>query len=567
VQEEIRKDEEFGPLLEMAQPALYRRNGFRLTELPVDSTTRDFAKRQQMVDMASKTGMALPPGPARIFALEEGVDPYQVREAIQHLHDPQSRLVHEFFWFWPHVLGQSRSDEALAALAREDWERAVDLWHDQEQAQSEGHSSTHNLAVVRHLSALDWEWCAVSRELSDEDKEYIRVSWDSAFRRWKLLIEHEAFWSRLTARIRDLNDPRLTAGTARNIRKSLPLALLLINARLAVQAAERGRMVEARRHVDIMRAWEQAPSAETSARKRTGPPPRNKGGPPPVPDSAPLPPLADEALRRALEPLRERVKHLSKTAEAEADADPAHADQPTRRLLQQAPPLLAVIDCLLPAGHPMRDALHDEVALRALGCQISHGNKTEDWETAVSLIEKILPIAVSESARSRIQQNLTTVRGNRDQNLCWFCGKAKGDSNLAIELKMFGDVQRIPVFNGVRVTWRHGTFKVARCSRCKAVHAEQDKRTNMGCGIAFLVLLAVVTGLIAIGAFGSGGIGGGFLFMLACAGSIWGIVAARKKMKKIPKLKGVRAATDYQGHPTIKEMLSQGWQFGEQPTT
>ena len=81
-------DEDFGPLLEMARPDLYRRNGFRLTELPVESTARDFAKRQQMVEMAGKTGLALPPGPARVFPLEEGKDSYQVREAIQRLQDP-----------------------------------------------------------------------------------------------------------------------------------------------------------------------------------------------------------------------------------------------------------------------------------------------------------------------------------------------------------------------------------------------------------------------------------------------------------------------------------------------
>jgi hypothetical protein len=554
------KDGDFAPLLEMAQPDLYRRNGFRITELPIDSTALNFSRRQQMVDIAEKTGIELPPGSAPVFAIEEGKDSHCVREAIQRLRDPQSRLVHEFFWFWPHALGQSRTDEALAALACGDCSRATKVWHQQEQNKTESHVSTHNLAVVRHLSALDWEELALSRSLSEEEKEYARASWESAFRRWKLLLKHEAFWSRLTTRIRDMNDPRLTTGTARRIRGSLPLTLLLINARLAVQAAERGNTAEAQRHVGILREWEKHPAtAPTPTERITQPPLSSTAGD--------LPPLADEALRQALEPVRERIKHLSKTAEAEADADPEQGDQPTRRLLEQTRFLLGVVDCLLPLDHPTRIALHDEVALRALGCQIVHGNKTEDWKTAVELIEQILPIAISESARSRIRQNLTTVRNNRDMALCWFCQKNQGDEKCAIEVKMHGDVQRIPIYNGVRVTWRHNTFKVSRCASCSAAHAEQTRIGNIGCGIAFLWFIAIGSGLGALGNFNEQDMGVALSLMAVCGGCIWGIIAAKKRQKKIPKLVGIKPESDYKDYPIIKEMRAKGWNFGEQPNT
>jgi hypothetical protein len=394
------REPEFPPLLEVARPDLYRANGFRLTELPVDSTGRDFGKRQQMVDMAEKTGMAVPLGPSCILSLEEGKDSHHVRDAIHRLRNPESRLVSEFFWFWPHALGQSRTDEALTALARGNINHAVDIWHKQENSVTESYVSTHNLAVLRHLTALDWEWSAASGPLTDEQKQEVQACWASAFRRWKLLLEHEAFWSRLTARIRELNDPRLTPGTARRIRGSLPLMLLLINARLAVHAAERGNAAESKRHLDVL--FEVIGLAGIQAR------------------------VADEALRRALDPLRQRIKHMCKMAEADAEADPVHADQAARRLLKEAGALLATVDCVLAPGHSTREALHDEVALGVLACQISYGKKTEGWETSVELLKQALPLAVSESARRRIEDNLGIVRNNAELGNDW-CGEGYYD--------------------------------------------------------------------------------------------------------------------------------------------
>lgn len=387
------QEPEFSPLLEVARPNLYRANSFRLTELPVDSTGRDFGKRQQMVDMAEKTGMVLPLGPGCVFPVEEGKDSHQVRDAIHRLRNPESRLVSEFFWFWPHALGESHSDEALTALARGEIDRAVDIWHKQEGELTESYVSTHNLAVLRHLTALDLEWSAASNPLTDEQKREAQACWASAFRRWKLLLEHEAFWSRLTARIRELSDPRLTPATARGMRSSLPLMLLLINARLAVQAAERGAAAEAKRHLDVL--FQMIGLTGTQAH------------------------VANEALRQALDPLRQRIKHTCKMAEADAGADPLHADQAARRLLKEAGPLLAAVDCVLAQGHPTREALHDEVALGALACQISYGNKTDGWKTSVELLQQALPLAVSESARHRIEENLKIVRDNAEMGNYW----------------------------------------------------------------------------------------------------------------------------------------------------
>src|SRR3712207_3919390 len=91
-------------LLEAARPELYRTNAFRVSELPVDADGRQLAKRQQVIELASNTGMPVPPGPGRALPLAATPDPDALRDAMQRLRDPERRLVDEFFWFWPHRL-------------------------------------------------------------------------------------------------------------------------------------------------------------------------------------------------------------------------------------------------------------------------------------------------------------------------------------------------------------------------------------------------------------------------------------------------------------------------------
>jgi formylglycine-generating enzyme required for sulfatase activity len=385
----------FEVLLEAARPDLYRTNAFRVAGLSVDATARDISRQVEKLKLMEKLGGGTSQV-AGLLALDPAPDADAIREAMQRLRDPERRLVDEFFWFWPHQLGQSQTDEALTALGRGDAKAAADIWVKQESAQSDSNISMHNLAVLQHTTALDLEHIASSRPLSGEQKKERDQYWQKAFKRWKTLLEHEGFWSRLTARIRELDDPRLTTGTVRRVRASLPLALLSINAELAVRAAECGDTAEAQQHVRIMRASGFASD------------------------------VADGALHRAVAPVRERIKVLCKTAEQEADADPVHADQVTRRLIEQTRPLLAVLDCVLPQGNPTRDGAHDEVALRVLACQIPFGNKTENWKVSLELVELALPIAASESARQRIRENIEIVRKNAESGNDW-CGEGYFD--------------------------------------------------------------------------------------------------------------------------------------------
>jgi hypothetical protein len=215
-------------------------------------------------------------------------------------------------------------------------------------------------------------------------------------------------------------------------------------------------------------------------------------------------PAIDEALRQAVEPIRERLKTLCKAAEGEAAADPAHADQVARRLLDQARPLLAIVDCLLPSRNPTRDGAHDEVALCALTCEIAFGNKTENWKVFLELLERTLPLAAGESARTRIEENIRVVKENIEVGTCWFCGKAPTHDSASINVNMYGDVRTEFTGMGTRTTWKYGSVRVPRCATCKRIHAFRGLNgllsffSGLAMSGAFIFSIAFLSALMGI---------------------------------------------------------------------
>ncbi|MGQ9854213.1 MAG: hypothetical protein ACUVTG_12545 [Candidatus Oleimicrobiaceae bacterium] len=202
-------------LPEAAHPEIYRRNAFRVLGLSVEATPREISQHTQRLQMMQKYSTNT--APKIPLALDPPPDEYAIREAVHKLNDPEKRLIDELFWFWPHQLGESKADQALALLTGSDIDCAVERWRQMEES-SEAYVSMHNLAVLFHCLALDLEQVALSRKLNQKELETLQKHWEYAFGRWKVVLDHEPFWSRLTARIRALKDPRLTTGLARRSR-------------------------------------------------------------------------------------------------------------------------------------------------------------------------------------------------------------------------------------------------------------------------------------------------------------------------------------------------------------
>ena len=240
------------PLLEAATPEMFQVNAFRITGLPVDATAREITKHADRLKIMEELGHG-DAAHTYAFALKPPPSVDQIRDAIQKLGDPERRIVDEFFWFWPDQFGNSARDPAIQALAAGDRETALDIWTAKETSPTAGVAAMHNIAVLWHLVALEWEDYAANKQIDDERRRKIEQYWRDAFKRWEHLETDDLFWDTFAGRIKQFDDARLTTGFARRMRAALPQALDKINADLAIRYAERGETGLARLHVGFMR--------------------------------------------------------------------------------------------------------------------------------------------------------------------------------------------------------------------------------------------------------------------------------------------------------------------------
>jgi len=396
-------------LLEAAHPNIYRANAFRITQLPVDASTRDIARQLDKIRMMEKYGGSSlkQRGPMPIFPPP---DTDAIREAMQRLRDPERRLVDELFWFWPLLLGHSQQDPALLAMSANDLKKAAEIWLRKEKNNSTANIPLHNLAVLSHAAALDIEQAYETKKSSPGLDDKLDLYWRQSFERWGLLLYHDSFWHRLSDRIQEFGHPSLTADTSQRIRATLPVALLLVNAQLAVQAAGRNSST-VQRHLKLMNSsgFQEAAIAE--------------------------------ALRRAVEPIRRHIKTLCDAATREVQSDPIHGDQSARRLAENSGKLLAILDSILPAESAVRNGAHDQIALTLLECQIKFSNKTENWATSLSLLETGKEMAASSSCKTRLEENIRLVQDSLKSNHNW-CGPGYYalPAALLIKLEQYRDL-------------------------------------------------------------------------------------------------------------------------------
>jgi hypothetical protein len=257
-------------------------------------------------------------------------------------------------------------------------------------------------------------------------------------------------------------------------------------------------------------------------------------------------------LRRAMAPLRARIDALIKGAREEAEANPKGAVAPTKRLLTEGKAALAAVDALLPPGHPLRTPHHDEIAQAALTCQVLYANATKDWKTSAGLLQSAEALAEGPDARAKLAENVRIVKENVEYGLCWYCRRESQVESSAVRVSMYGDVRREAVWNGTRVLWNKREVPVPRCRACQAAHATAGN--VMGWGVFLGLGLGIWLG-IKIGSFWAGAGIAVFLF------TVFGVWSS-----SIPKRRGTRGLeVGNKDWPPIKELVAQGWQFGQGP--
>jgi DNA-binding response OmpR family regulator len=380
VSDRPRASDECKPLLEAATKDLFRKNSFRITGLSVDATAREVSRHADKLKMLAELGQD-PHTQNAPFPMKPPPSLDEIREAIQKLKDPERRMVDEFFWFWPEEFGNSQSDPAMQALAKGDSAKAIEIWATRENDTTSRVTAKHNLALVYHVCALDWENYAVKNTVEADRREKMTNYWKGAFSRWEFLATKEHFWEQVVSRIRQLNEPNLPTGFARRMRATLPEALNKINAELAVAFAESGKIELARLHIAFMRETNQGlDNVEKTA---------------------------ELVLRPAINRFKDQIKH----AKESANGAPQDGAKAAKELYQQAQRAAFLFDLFFGKENDLRNDLIDEAVAVCNRLQVVYHSAIHDDETCLEILNSVLPLATSIELRQQIEKNIAALKG------------------------------------------------------------------------------------------------------------------------------------------------------------
>lgn len=376
-----------GLLFEAATPEIFRNNAFRITGLNIDATPREISKRASELKMMAELGDVAGVD-ANCFALNPTED--QIKTALERLKDPQKRIIDEFFWFWP-ITEKSSDDDALSLIKAGKHDDALNVWWNarrKKETRATYLSAKHNIAVMMHMIALDWETgFHLKDELSEKHIGTLKDYWKDAFKIWESLVPNDELWSLVKKRVAQIDDPRLTTGFIRGFRNSLPEAFDKINGELAVKLARIGKQEAAKWHVDFMR--------ET-----------NQG----LDD-------VDKTSELVLTPAREEIKHLIRTACVAGEKSTEKSDAAAIELLDKSRPLLSLFDMFFSEGGYSKNDIFDEVAQAYLNLLIQYANLTGKHERASELLKNILPHAKDIGLREKIEASINIGRSNAEFEL------------------------------------------------------------------------------------------------------------------------------------------------------
>jgi hypothetical protein len=348
-------------LRSIGTPDLYLRNAFRIAGLSVDASTGDLRRRAQQMRAVRALGGApatagpLPPSPPP--------DLDAVLQALSRLRDPLTRLVDEFFWFWPEEGG----DPGLDALAAGRVDDAENRWQARESPYA-----LHNLAVLNHAVAIDDELAQPQRKLTGAPRR-----WREAYRYWIDAWRSDEHWAVFGERVRRAGHPGLTDWVGSALRERLPLVLSSINATIAADSMERGRDEESSQVHWRMASHHHLPP-HTRAR----------------------------ALRAATDPLLSRIRTHSDRALAVTLENARTAPAAAERLHDRAAPLLRMVSL---SSAPDADNVHDEVARTLLRLAAEYHRATGDWDGTLGILRWARNLARGRAMLQTVRENVQGV--------------------------------------------------------------------------------------------------------------------------------------------------------------
>ena len=446
-------------MTDICNATVYAMNPFHLLGLSPFSNSKSVRRRKEDLESAEAMGATgWKDEYKHLLGNTQVPSPEMVAAAFRRIEDPQQRIVDEFFWFWPI---DDRDDEALDALQEGKKTVAEKLWKKEEKSSDIRRAviAKHNVAVYNHFYAIDCEWQFIENDMGEADSpdDHAKMCkyWDAALERWEDLADDEDFWDVVKERVAVINDKRLTTGFIRRMRDEFPVAFDRINGDLAVEYAKLpGKHAETERHLRYMNESHQG-----------------------LDD-------VDATLDAIFDPIEREVDLLTRESIRVRNATPHSALSAARTLLQNTEGIRKMADEMLGKDHPKRRKIFDKIASECNFCQVAYGTKTKQWEECLKFIKEVIPLACDEELIGVLNDNLKIVTQNfedyKRDNYCWFCQKHPADPKLAVEIKMYGDVQiQTQMFSSqYRATWRNITVAVPRCRCCEDAKRKRDAEAS-----------------------------------------------------------------------------------------
>lgn len=359
-------------LIQRSTPYIYRLNSFRLLDLSSFSTMREINKRRQIIEIHQNNGVSIPKG-LGINLIPANSD-RDLKFIIEQLQNPISRLLEEFFWFWPENYKKTTvEDLGFQYLKDGDTNNASLHWNIKTKNDDKDGVFQHNLAVLSHLQLLEFELKLMNSENRYPDND-IGSKWKTCFQNWDNLLCHEGFWSFITSRVRELDDPRLTTGNVKRLRDFLPLCLVLVQIRLALKFAEGGHYREALKVTGFL----QNTSFDIE--------------------------VLDEGAEISIDPVIKRLNYLCDSALEGLNTNQIEAHHEISDFIIEGTKMLEVVD-IVKKIIPINDHW-DCFAKTALDITLDYGYKTENDKESIRLLNGIKTITNNVVIKDVIEHHI-----------------------------------------------------------------------------------------------------------------------------------------------------------------
>ena len=516
------------PLTARCNAQVYAKNIFHILGIPTNATARDVRRRREDLDSAHIYGKSAWDAafphlfPGRTIPSKDEVD-----EAFLRLEDPLSRLIDEFFWFWPRPVNGAR-DDGIFAMLQGNWSVANGLW-----AQARHSTASEEDALIaEHNLGVFWSLKAISAEFEERavssDGEEADYCWEKAFKHWEAVSDSDGFWDAVSGRVLDIADPRLTTGFVQNMRQEFPIAFNRINAEIAVDLASNGRTDDARRHIAYMQSTH---------------PGRDN---------------VEATLDAVFEPMERKVELAIEHARQTIQANPKDGLSAAKMLLESTTTIRNIVAVLLAKGNRTRTRIFEGIALQGNQSLVAFGNTTHKWALCASIFPTLLELACTTKLQKQINANIAALKTFIDKenliNRCWFCNTEEANRRYAFDIQGHRNISR-GFFTLTPSNVETYTVHIPRCKSCSLLENDNNKRIQIRC----IVISLLISSLIGFVRGSSVSIEKMYVYGILCGlcGASVGFFLA-SLINSILRNKLIAHAKK---HPLVSELITKGVKF------